>query len=780
MIGELVGAKCLITSQTWSVTRAARLDQLSNLLPTSLLPGYGSFCRKIYEFTLYDRTIAGRVYVEMPDGFSCLENRHLEHDVDLRVIYFLGMLMTDISAELLDAVHSAGACMVDVSELAGKFIPFSADEIESLLLRFADAGEDRAVSRLLQVSAFNQVKLDPSVLCRCIGVCEEMLDSSPCFALQDESVIPPLLDAAVAEALSVERQLYATRLAAELTVKFSLDPQPVRKLLWKQDQIFLPPHLQILVAQSLQLLDQVPNSQQPHTPHWIDLQLADLLPEHRPRAIVGGGYTVRRPIPKLGRNDPCHCASGKKYKKCCYVKDQELLRDASQYAGITRSELKSQPGLIDDPSVIYNMRSYELNKLKPSALSENQLITGYQCAMEFGLRELAFDMLVESERRPGEHEFDQGHFEDLIERVLEAGDIDLARKIRDHCGEHAWYQPQSIQFRFDLLENPERFDSLEQDCRKSVTGVLDEETEYDESLIRLAYDCASRHPALAIVFARAAIASDPDRHLDNEMLLDVIRDARVDLDLEPWNDPAESLFDWIEHRTQLKEKVEAENEEVKRLSSRLEAARAALDEKKQALRDMEQLVKELGRQAEKAVEPNLQDAAREHGLDTVDHQSREETLQRLRGQVAGLKAEIGEQQQQRGQLRKMLEEERKKRSALAKQNSPVEQAGPEEEAVMAEPAGRPILPEYTDAFRKICESLAPTLVAKAILAAGRFAAHDRMIWRQTKPIKRLQDHYRIRISLDYRMIVHWQPGKSLCILDVIPRQDLESWIKRHD
>ena len=24
---------------------------------------------------------------------------------------------------------------------------------------------------------------------------------------------------------------------------------------------------------------------------------------------------------KLGRNDPCHCGSGKKYKKCCYAKD---------------------------------------------------------------------------------------------------------------------------------------------------------------------------------------------------------------------------------------------------------------------------------------------------------------------------------------------------------------------------------------------------------------------------------------------------------------------------
>jgi hypothetical protein len=284
---------------------------------------------------------------------------------------------------------------------------------------------------------------------------------------------------------------------------------------------------------------------------------------------------------------------------------------------------------------------------------------------------------------------------------------------------------------------------------------------------------------MAIVFARAAIASNPDRDLDNDLLLDIIRDARLDLDLEPWNDPAESLFDWIEDQTRRKEKAEAENEEVKRLSSRLEAARAALTEKKQALHEMEQTVKELGRKPEKTREPSLKDDASGQGLEATAHQDREETLQRLRVQVAGLKAEIGEQQEQRGQLRKMLEEERKKLAALSTQHAPVEQADPDEEAVIVAPSGKPTLPEYTDAFRKTCESLPPALAAKAILAVGRFAAHENTIWRQTKPIKRLPEHYRIRISLDYRMIVHWQPGKSLRILDVIPRQDLESWIKRH-
>ncbi|MCB1136293.1 MAG: SEC-C domain-containing protein [Chlamydiia bacterium] len=31
---------------------------------------------------------------------------------------------------------------------------------------------------------------------------------------------------------------------------------------------------------------------------------------------------------KPGRNDPCPCGSGKKYKKCCYTKDQSKIQTA--------------------------------------------------------------------------------------------------------------------------------------------------------------------------------------------------------------------------------------------------------------------------------------------------------------------------------------------------------------------------------------------------------------------------------------------------------------------
>ena len=39
---------------------------------------------------------------------------------------------------------------------------------------------------------------------------------------------------------------------------------------------------------------------------------------------------------KIGRNDPCHCGSGKKYKKCCLPKD-----NASKSAAVPQSSSSS-------------------------------------------------------------------------------------------------------------------------------------------------------------------------------------------------------------------------------------------------------------------------------------------------------------------------------------------------------------------------------------------------------------------------------------------------------
>jgi SWIM/SEC-C metal-binding protein len=41
--------------------------------------------------------------------------------------------------------------------------------------------------------------------------------------------------------------------------------------------------------------------------------------------------TLEYSEPKMGRNEKCHCGSGKKYKKCCLGTDNEYQRDQDFY-----------------------------------------------------------------------------------------------------------------------------------------------------------------------------------------------------------------------------------------------------------------------------------------------------------------------------------------------------------------------------------------------------------------------------------------------------------------
>lgn len=52
-----------------------------------------------------------------------------------------------------------------------------------------------------------------------------------------------------------------------------------------------------------------------------------------------------------GRNDPCPCGSGKKYKKCCLVKDEADARAARATAEAERQEAadEQEPAAEDTP-----------------------------------------------------------------------------------------------------------------------------------------------------------------------------------------------------------------------------------------------------------------------------------------------------------------------------------------------------------------------------------------------------------------------------------------------
>jgi len=43
-------------------------------------------------------------------------------------------------------------------------------------------------------------------------------------------------------------------------------------------------------------------------------------------------------IKPLGRNEPCHCGSGRKYKQCCLAKDEASEREARAKAAEVEAE----------------------------------------------------------------------------------------------------------------------------------------------------------------------------------------------------------------------------------------------------------------------------------------------------------------------------------------------------------------------------------------------------------------------------------------------------------
>jgi uncharacterized protein len=52
----------------------------------------------------------------------------------------------------------------------------------------------------------------------------------------------------------------------------------------------------------------------------LDKEMPYLLNDHHHHEhnnCCGHNTQIMRKEPKIGRNDPCSCGSGKKYKKCC-------------------------------------------------------------------------------------------------------------------------------------------------------------------------------------------------------------------------------------------------------------------------------------------------------------------------------------------------------------------------------------------------------------------------------------------------------------------------------
>ncbi|WP_291321296.1 SEC-C metal-binding domain-containing protein [Desulfonatronospira sp.] len=684
--------------------------------------------------------------------------------------------MTDEA--LLGLLRNTDRSIKAVSEIAPGFAQIPQQDLTRLMLKLIDEGEDKALGIFLNVIAYQRMSFDTRVLCQSLKVVDKTDDFIYPFREQDEKAIEPLLELAQAKDISGQRNVLAALLAVEFSVKYGAMGREVKKVLTKMTNSLIMPEAMLLIRSALAFLEDE-ESRNVFMPAFLEKDIHEELPESKGPSYIGQSHTVRRPVPKISRNAPCHCGSGKKHKKCCLEKDQELFHDASPYAGLTMSQVMSSPDLVDDTLVIDNMRAYQLKKLNHQKLKNKQLLAAYQKASAFGLYETGYRMLLELKGRPEQEDLAVLHLHDLLHAALDDGDLELSKIIEGQIPQDELEDEEGKKFHMFLLENKDLFMTMEKHCQGCLTNQ-DDFLRFNP--VDMAYCFEKLFPALTIIFTRSAIIEHRTSPLDNRFLLDILRNARTDLDLEPLDDPIENYHEWSMDKLEQGFDLEAKDREIHELKQKIYEGRRCALEQDRELREKERELQTLSKKLEK--EDRLKDTINLEQGQSHAQTGEQADVSHLKRRIERMKMEVREQQNERRRLSKLLEA---KRAERIKTDEKLPHQG-REKAVDEGHAGaaretdfnvkKVVIPVYTDQFRNSCEQISTGIVAKALRAIAGFAAHDQDVLRQSKRLERFSSVYRVRIGLYHRLLIRYEK-EELKVLDLIHRQDLEKWIRHY-
>ena len=483
-----------------------------------------------------------------------------------------------------------------------------------------------------------------------------------------------------------------------------------------------------------------------------------------------GVATRRRAAPRVGRNEPCPCGSGKKYKRCCFEKDQARLRDSSDIAGVTQAEMRRELEDFLTLERLRELRPYELVRLDPRRIDSalygpllNRLIT-------FG----EFDAVKEFFGAVGVKGL-EGFFIDAVDEAVAGSKLDKATALFE-----IYDPPEEELFGFSLrllkrkLEGGEALEILEEEARAVV----------DEDAVALAIDLLeSQWPSLGILVARgvAPISSSWTR----EAIFEALGRARDRLDL-PAAEPTEDMHDlwgWEdeldddEHRATGILPPQSENQRDDSAWHELEAKEAELGRLRQEMSALREQLESHPHEVVSSREPVVRPTE-------GSHEPSETRVTELRERVARLKGELNQRHAERNQLKRQLEREQKRADLLeAERRSSTdttsegqaedEPGAPELEASGPLPFRFPVL---TKRFRTSLQHMPDSTKRRTVVLVSRIAAGDQAAIRGTRRLQVDRTIWRRRVGRDYRMLFRLTDDE-LQVLDIVPRQGLERAVR---
>ena len=497
-------------------------------------------------------------------------------------------------------------------------------------------------------------------------------------------------------------------------------------------------------------------------------ELLLLLPE-RAAEVVLAGVPVRA-APKVGRNEPCPCGSGKKFKRCCADK----LVAAPAAAGASRVErLRAAEPRLEREQILQLSRA-DLAQLDLTRLRDGTVIDVMRQQAELRDWRRAALAVDELTRRRGV-EFADGHLEDVIYTAIMARQYDAAEAllVRLRDGEAA----ARLQLEIALAaRGPDALARLESAALSALTN--------DSTIpaIELAFVTLRTVPALGILIARGAFQDDSA--LDSETLLEAIEEARDELLLPP-GDPAQDQFDALGGvRDDNTSAVDAEVERA-RLTHTAAELRTSLDHASERLATLQRQVADRERDLALA-----ERAAAESSQRSTQTAAGERDRRAERDKIDELQALIRERNAERADLRRQLADATAGKTdasataaAAARRHANL---GPEDddadddvEALPAVTAKRALLfPEFTAGAKAALEAVPRNVATIAMRTIAALAAGEAAAWGAIKQAKDMRRQVLMaRIGIHHRLLFGTDDG-ALEVLDVVTRQNLLSTLKR--
>lgn len=486
------------------------------------------------------------------------------------------------------------------------------------------------------------------------------------------------------------------------------------------------------------------------------------LPEQLDRVLTAEG-PLRRAVAKIGRNDSCPCGSGKKYKKCCFEKDQERLQRSSDVAGVTVEELDALPEPFLTREKLEEMRGPKLAQLRIERIAPS--------LQPFFLDRLAVfklhDVLLKAWETVGWRDDLRVAYENAVFNAAHDGNRDFLTRLMALRGLTPDHDALGINGRLLLAQDdPARFlELIEQTARRSL------EDAQDLDCVDLACGLTEcKYPGLATLLARGVATTA--RFWEADLLLEAMHKLRDRLNLPP-DEPAEWVLDRhydlpeeLDEQTReelaaARQQMRVTDAEVGRLRTQLAEARAQLERQERLARTRSSPTT-AANSASSEPDPRLRSRVDELKAALKERHAERNALRR----------ELGEALKEAAELREELAKDAAQTAARSDANTEEQQLLPEEQA-----AAQPVrVPSFAERFLSALDTLPQHATRAAMVSIGKLAAGEPEVFAGMRRLRISREICRVRVAADYRLLFKLL-NERIEILDFINRKDFEKWLK---